>query len=78
MYLYVINIKLTCHWRGRGCEPGLRTFKHFGLESQNKNLIIKMCLYIFYRITSTHSLLYGIILYFVLGAKIKKEGCLHH
>lgn len=37
MYLYDINIKLTCHWRGCGSEPGLRTFKHFGLESQNKN-----------------------------------------
>lgn len=48
MYSYNINIKLTSHWRGRGCEPGLRTFKHFGLESQNKNLIIKMCIHLLY------------------------------
>lgn len=41
-----MNIKLTSHGRGRGGEPGLRTFKHFGLESQNKNLIIKTYTYI--------------------------------
>lgn len=42
-----MNIKLTSHGRGRGGEPGLRSFKHFGLESQNKNLIIKMYIYIY-------------------------------
>lgn len=47
MYVYNMNIKLTSHGRGRGGEPGLRTFKHFGLESQNKNLIIKMYVYIY-------------------------------
>lgn len=36
-----MNIKLTSHGRRCGGEPGLRTFKHFGLESQNKNVIIK-------------------------------------
>lgn len=29
-----VYIKLTSHGRGRGGEPGLRTFEHFGLEKK--------------------------------------------